>query len=399
MNFKHKIYTGRLYVIILMALLGVTLPTAVIGQNNAMNSNRPLTKKEREALKKQTSKWKAEYKRENAKNLQKLKKPDRIVPIVDDRTHRQTSREVLEAAAEIDSIIDNKLKLEEATFNPITTDNQFVRRIYLDIAGRIPTEEEAREFLRDRSINKRADLIDDLLLRPDYRMQMFNWLTDMLRVRDTSSLRGDTSGYQAWIMRQLATNQPWDKIVHELLVAEGNQVSNPATGWLLRDRGMPLDSVSNTLTTFLGADIACAQCHDHPKADWTQRDFLELAAFFGSTHVPDRDVRKIGPVKRSGRNIVAPSVAMVENRADHYLVFPEDYAYSDAKPGDKVDPQFPVFNHLIREGSYNDPTVRRQAFAYWISHKRNGQFAAAISNRIWKKLFGRAIIEPVTAID
>ena len=108
---------------------------------------------------------------------------------------------------------------------------------------------------------------------------------------------------------------------------------------------MPLDNLSNTLNVFLGANVACAQCHDHPLADWTQREFYELAAFFGATDVSDRDPRKVGNKLGKGElskqdviKAVAPNLARVHTKGAQTLKFPDDYVYDDVKPGSPVDP-------------------------------------------------------------
>src|SRR5262249_5866930 len=166
--------------------------------------------------------------------------------------------------------------------NAPASDEEFVRRIYLDIAGRIPTAEETLSFVQDKSSAKRAALIDRLLVSPGHRSQMFNWLADMLRVRDRIVPLGlKFYAYEEWLKDELAANRAWDKTVYDMLTADGRILTNGPSGYLVRDQNMPLDSLSNTLTVFLGANIACAQCHDHPLAGWSQRQFYELAAFYG----------------------------------------------------------------------------------------------------------------------
>ncbi len=188
-----------------------------------------------------------------------------------------------EAAAQIDALVKTGLDKAGLKLNPPTAEEQFVRRIYLDVAGRIPTAAEMQVYLRDESPSKRAKLIDDLLHSDGYRSQMFNWLGDMLRLKDSFGKGVLSYVYQEWIKECLEANTHWDTFVYQLLTAEGRISSTGPVGYLLRDRGMPLDNLSNTLTTFLGANVACAQCHDHPMAEWTQRNFYEMAAFFGDT--------------------------------------------------------------------------------------------------------------------
>ena len=197
------------------------------------------------------------------------------------------------AAAHIDKLIVAKLKENGQQMNEPCDDATFVRRIYLNVVGRIPSVEEAQAFVKSKSPDKRARLIDKLLVSDGYRSHQFNWMADMLRHK-SGIKRFDFANYERWLKDQIATNRRWDEMVHDMLTAEGSLATSGPSGYLLRDAGMPLDGLSNTVTLFLGANVACAQCHDHPLADWTQREFLEMAAFFGATDVSSRDPRKIG---------------------------------------------------------------------------------------------------------
>lgn len=140
--------------------------------------------------------------------------------------------------------------------------------MYLDLAGRIPTR-EAIAFLTDKSDGKRAKVIDTLVNSEGFTSRMFNYFGDMMRVADDAN-KIKYFTYQEWLKKQIAENRPWNVIVREMLSADGNMLQNGAAGYLLRDKGMKLDNLSLTLTTFLGANVACAQCHDHPFAEWTQ---------------------------------------------------------------------------------------------------------------------------------
>lgn len=350
--------------------------------------------KEKQALDKTLSHYRpGELENLQRQNLHWLQKPPPFVKPKLSRSHTYSSQQIEKFAKQIDEIIEAKLRESNGTINPRTSDEQFVRRIYLDIAGRIPTAAEAETFLLDRSANKRRGLIDKLLLSPDYPSQMFNWTADMLRVRDLKSNQGENSSYQAWLLDQFAANRPWSKTVYDLMVAEGDLVTQPAVGWLVRDGGMPLDSLSNTLTTFLGANISCAQCHNHPFNDYTQRNFYELAAFFGSTEVPGKNVR-------GAPKVLKDRYHSVNDVPDKFLSLPEDYQYQDAKPGSKVEPAFAMLTDLAPSRSLSSKsTLGREDFAGWLTNRKNEQFAATIANRLWGKAFGRAVMEPVTEMD
>ena len=311
------------------------------------------------------------------------------------------------ASARIDEIINADLKKHELQPNPPASDIQFVRRVYLDVIGRIPTSGELQHFLAETSKDRRAKLIDQLLKSPGHESHMFNWLGDMLRVKDDYYRIGKTYTFHTWLKSQLRENRPWDEIVYNMLTAEGRLGENGATAYLLRDASMPLDSLSNTLTTFLGANVACAQCHDHPFADWTQRDFYEMASFFGSTDFERVDTRKPAITLRDDRFSKANLVTLLQPNMERVVfdntrstVFPEDYAYDDAKPGEKVIPKFITWEGVKRANvTTRDPRHMRTLFAVWMTSPKNPRFAEAIANRMWKKPFGVAVMEPVTNID
>ncbi|MEO2033104.1 MAG: DUF1549 domain-containing protein, partial [Planctomycetaceae bacterium] len=253
----------------------------------------------------------------------------------------------VDASSRIDAIIRLDLKKHELQPNPPVSDVQFVRRVYLDVIGRIPTDKELGSFYADTREDRRARLIDELLESPGHESHMFNWLGDMLRVKDDYYRIGKTWTFHTWLKTQLQENRPWDELVHDMLTAEGRLGANGATAYLLRDASMPLDSLSNTLTTFLAANVACAQCHDHPFAEWTQRDFYEMASFFGSTAFERVDTRKPAITLRDERfskanlvTLLQPNMERVVFDSTRSTVFPEDYAYDDAKPDDRVSPRF-----------------------------------------------------------
>ena len=191
--------------------------------------------------------------------------------------------EILEVSRAIDELVLAKLKAKGQQPNSPASDEVFLRRIYLDIAGRIPTLDETRGFLDSKHKDKRAELIDSLLDSPGYVSHHFNFWADILRAK--SRLRGGNPGqpYIDFIKESLADNTPYDQFVRELITASGPVLErgNGATGYYLRDFGMPEDNMANTIRVFLGTRLECAQCHDHPFDEWTQRDFYEMVAFTG----------------------------------------------------------------------------------------------------------------------
>lgn len=322
----------------------------------------------------------------------------------------------LDSAAKIDKLVEANYSKYKVKPNPMTTDEQFLRRVYLDITGTIPTYRETRYFLASRHPDKRKRLIDRLLDSDGYASHYFNYWADVFRYTDRLNNNVDGSPYRQWIKQCLAENKPWDKMVQEMITAEGLIWENPATGYLQRDSGMPLDNMNNTVRIFLGTRIGCAQCHDHPFDRWKQKEFYEMAAFtFGSSTRasgrnkelyangdPNRRLRKeyqeMGQEEKDRRRnqgrfnrMIRVNMMVVTDQVNRKIQLPHDYAYSDAKPKSVVQPKT-IFGKPadIKKGE-----APRQAFARWMVSKDNPRFALTISNRLWTQVFGRGQIEPV----
>ena len=329
------------------------------------------------------------------------------------RTNSFSPAVIASAAADIDRLVVAVLTANKQTLNAPATDEQFLRRIYLDAAGRVPTALEASTFLSSNAPDKRAKLIDELLSSSGYTMQMFNWMADLLRVKDTFAKAVPAFTFEDWLKARLAADTPWDKLVSEMITADGRLSDNGATGFMLFDAEMPLDGVSNLMTTFLGTNMACAQCHDHPLAEWKQRDFYQMAAFFGATDGKDEAIGSaIKKAVRADASLPKAAVLKVEqmntfrmeDSDKQKLTFPKDYKYKDAKAGDPVTPaliawskgekSLPVYNVNTK-----NPSQLRDEFARWLTSPQNPRFATNIANRIWKKAFGLGVIEPVNDID
>jgi hypothetical protein len=320
---------------------------------------------------------------------------------------------VAKAAADIDRIVESVLATNDQKPNAPASDEQFLRRIYVDAVGRVPTAAEATAFLDDRSADKRSKLIDQLVYSPGYSLQMFDWMADLLRVKDTFNKGVPAFTFEDWLKTRIATNAPWDSLVREMLTADGRLCDNGASGFLLFDAEMPLDGVSNLMTTFLGTNMACAQCHDHPLAEWKQRDFYQMAAFFGATDGKDEGmqakVRKaIGKddsiPKAAVRSITNVNAFRLEDTNKQKLTFPKDYKYKDAKPNEAVAPVLIAWEKAdqrlpIYQIDVTKPTQLRDNFAQWMTSTQNPRFATNIANRLWKKAFGLAVQEPVNDID
>ena len=316
-----------------------------------------------------------------------------------------SERELLGHVREIDRLVNEGLRKHGVRPNPSLGQEEFLRRAYLDIIGRVPTLEEAREYLASNAVNKRPDLINKLLDSPGYVSHSFNYFADLLRVKDR--LNNNVSGrpYMRWIKQSLRENKPYDQFVYELLTASGRVHEKGATGYYLRDSGMSLDNTSNTVRVFLGTSIGCAMCHDHPFDKWSQREFYEMAAFTYGTRTRDggpvsRKLNKLAEEQEKQENGrlantlrgLARSYSYKVHETDRSVRLPHDYKYSDGEPNQTVSP-FTIFGSVV-EGPAEGKTLR-ETFAGWLTSKENPRFAKVIANRLWKRAFGRGLFEPV----
>ncbi|HAO96438.1 MAG TPA: hypothetical protein DCQ96_10280 [Verrucomicrobiales bacterium] len=334
-------------------------------------------------------------------------------------------REILQAAAKIDQLLEADLKAKKLQPLPIVSEGTFVRRTYLNIVGRIPTAMEASRFLDDKTPDKRTRLIEQLISSPGYDSSAFNYFADLLRLQTNEEQYG--LGWHVWLRNSLASDKPWNNIVHEMLSAEGHTSKNPAVGYYLRDRGMLLDNVSNTVQVFLGHQIGCAQCHDHPFDSWTQMEYYEMAAFSGGiTYRSDEArqlVNKVADHSRKNhpgmnrafksKNKATRAKArgsllrritgemryllryfnrneIVESRSQE-LKLPDDYQYKDGEPGEVIQPAT-LFG---LQASEVNPEDRRKVFADWVTSDENPYFAKVIANRLWRRTFGHGLVDPV----
>lgn len=311
--------------------------------------------------------------------------------------------------------------------NELTSDNQFLRRIYLDIAGRIPTFEEAESFLNNRSATKRADLINQLLDSPAFAMRMYNYYSDLFRIRDGVTMMGNgnlkVDPYIEYIKDSIQKDKPYDEMVRELLSATGQIWENPAAGYILADSGMRLCNLSNTFTIFMGTEITCAQCHDHPFEEVYQMDFYKMASFMGETETRVRgggnsmmmmmgdgnsnyrkevsrmskilkDAGKLRENENEDRNLrqwLGTKSIAVHDDGSNAVRLPHDYKYDDGEPNMQVEAAT-YFGDIMKVKEFESP---RHAFAEWVVSPGNPRFTINAVNRFWKIAFGLAQIEPV----
>jgi hypothetical protein len=334
--------------------------------------------------------------------------PKRLVTIA--KIDLNTRPQALASAAKIDKFVEANYAKHKVEPNPLISDEQFVRRIYLDITGRIPTYRQVKVFLNTTDKEKRARLIDSLLSTDDYASNFYNFWADILRLNERLSNNAPGRPYNEWVRICLETNKPYDKWVYEMLAAEGKLLENPGTGYIIRDSGMPLDAMNNTVRIFLGTQIGCAQCHNHPFDRWMQKEFYEMAAFtfgtqtrrgagdkkFGGGNVINKlrdDLKKADDKFDGGgkynRFLQGNLVEVFDTKAK--LTLPHDYQYDDGKPKSVVEP-LAIFDPPAVIKKDESPRI---AFARWLTSKDNPRFTKTIANRLWKKVFGIGQIEPV----
>jgi len=322
-----------------------------------------------------------------------------------------SAAELADAAAIIDRLVDADLASAKQKPNPRTTDEQFLRRAYLALVGRIPTVDEAQAFLGSSVGGKRDVLIDRLLASEGHVLHAYTFWADLLRVQTRLGDRYPGQNYIAWLKQSLRDNKPYDQLVRELVTAQGAllEKGNGATGFYIRDAGMPLDHMATVAQVFLGTQIGCAQCHDHPFDTWTRKQFYEFAAY---THGADLQKELPGgkelrqrmkaakdgeiplEVKKVIQNLSNSVAVRVKGTMTSSLPLPADYQYVDAKPGTPVAATA-IFGSAAPVAARHDP---RPVFATWLTSPENPRFATVIANRLWKRAFGLGLIEPVDAI-
>jgi len=267
----------------------------------------------------------------------------------------------------IDRQVLAKLRTLRIPPSGVAADEEFFRRVYLDCIGTLPTSAEVRAFLADKSADKRARLIDDLLERPEYTdFWAYKW-GDLLRVnRETLTEKGMWSFY-SWVRSNVAENRPWDEMVREVLVANGSNFTYGPSNFYRISRS-PEDLTETVSQAFLGIRVQCAKCHNHPFEKWTQSDYYKFANLFSRVN------RKTG-----------------DHPADQVITAKDSGDISFPKTGKPLPPT-PYDGTPMSLESKDD---RRVYLATWLTAPSNQYFVRAIVNRVWRHFMGRGLIEPV----
>ncbi len=283
---------------------------------------------------------------------------------------------VQEAASRIDTALMADRETARTTYGEVpplperADDVIFLRRVCIDLAGRLPRAEEVRAFLADSSSQKRACLIDALVIEPGATEVRFRMLAEALRVKD--EVAGESQApFIAWLREAAAEDLPFDKLVSAMLHADGTVKDNPAAGMLRRDGKDVLHTSAELTRTLLGTEIYCALCHDHPYNDFSQRECWEFAAFFK----PAKD----GP-----------------------LVLPIKYEYQVGQPAEVLTPRFLRSEGLRVTASPSQltkPAEQRAWLANWFTNADNHRFVTVAALRAWSGLFGMPDVGATQALD
>ena len=341
--------------------------------------------------------------------------------------------DVAATARRIDEIIEAALAKNKRLPNAAEPDDLWCRRVYLDLVGRVPTFEEIEPFIQSRSPQKRAKLIDSLLTSNGHVSTMFNYWCDTLRARDRLADNVPGQQYLHFLKESIRANKPYDRWVRELVSPEGNLSKAPAVGYYLRDLGNRFASVDNTAIVFLGTQIGCAQCHDHPYDEWSRRSYHQFAAWMTGLETKRLDDKPMQAVSEgdfasvkdalernaarrttSQRRQLENSFAMqaldgvmnkmnrgrrreadfaLNNHKEASGKLPADYQYPDGKPNEAIEP-------AVLFGSAPGKAGARPAdtFAAWLTSPENPRFALTIANRMWARLLGAAFSGSVDSV-
>jgi uncharacterized protein DUF1549/uncharacterized protein DUF1553/Big-like domain-containing protein len=277
----------------------------------------------------------------------------------------------------IDDLVLKHLRTLHIPPSPPASETAFIRRAYLDAAGILPTPAEVDRFLANPAPDKREKLINDLIARPEFvDYWAYKW-SDLLLVSSNHLSTDEMWSYYKWIRASVAEDKPWNQFASEIVTASGNTMKNGAANYWVIHRD-PLDTSENMTQAFMGINISCAHCHNHPLAKWTQKDYYGMANLFArvrlKTFAPSGFRPGTGPIFNDVTVYSAPTGEFMDDR----LMIP-----LPPKPLDAV------------ALSSQEPGDTRVYFARWLTAPENPFFARNIVNRVWRNFMGRGLIEPV----
>ena len=258
----------------------------------------------------------------------------------------------------------------------LCSDEQYVRRVSLDITGTLPTPKQVTEFVADTDAAKRDKLVDKLLDTPEYAYFFANKWADILRVkrRQQPDRAAGTFAFHEWIRQQIANDTPYSDFARSIIASSGDERKSPATVWY-KEIDKAEQFVDDVSQVFLGQRMACANCHHHPYEKWSQDDYWGLAAFYG--RVGRKEVRLPNPNAQDNRLqvVFVRTIGSVTNKRTQK---PAETKALDADP--------------MTVSTDEDP---RQKLVDWMTDAKNPFFAKTVANRYWAHFFGRGIVDPL----
>lgn len=287
----------------------------------------------------------------------------------------------------IDELVARKWERMKILPSDLCTDEEFLRRVHIDLTGLPPKPEDVLAFLADTrpTREKREAIINRLIGNPDFVEHWTNKWADMLAVNSKFLGSEGAAALRGWIREQVAKNTPYDQMARAILTATGSTKDNPPAAYfkVLRD---PEELVENTTHLFLATRFNCNKCHDHPFERWTMDQYYETAAFFARIDLkgdPASAGQTIGGTAVEGAK---PLYEIVTDKAEGEV----KHLLTNAP----VPPKVPFDNGLVKTSA----TSRREAFADWLTSPDNDYFAMSYANRVWGYLTGTGIIEPLDDI-
>ena len=285
-------------------------------------------------------------------------------------------KDAMLVAKMIDEGIAKRLAEAKVAPSPLTTDEEFLRRVCLDLTGVIPTSDKARAFLDSKDPQKRAKLIDELLESPNFGRHLADMWQAKLLPRDSGNRFVLREPFVKWLETEFNKNTPWNEFVTHLVSASGTVEENPAVTYFLANRSV--DKITDGVSqSFLGVQLQCAQCHNHPFTDWKQTEYWGMAEFFSKVKAD----RPMNANKGGDNTKIGVNEGNVRSRAKDF--FPESAKPVPAKFLGGVEPKM----------ANNEPY--RPALAKWLTDEKNPYFSKAIVNRTWAQLFGTGFVNPI----
>jgi hypothetical protein len=307
----------------------------------------------------------------------------------------QAAPDIDRTARQVDKLLAEELHGSEADLAPQTSDAVWLRRVWLDTVGDIPSPEHVTAFVLDPAPNKRARVVTERVNNPQFGHNWARYWRDVIlyrRVEERAVLSADS--VTAWLTEEINAGRGWDKIASEIITSTGDVRENGATAIIFAQDGRTEETTAEVARIFLGIQIQCAQCHDHPYDRWQREEFHELAAFFPRTTLrPVNTATKrsfaVGsndnPRMRGNRDNVNRTGA-----PEHYMSDLED----PQAPGTRMQPKFFLTGAQIPFGT---PDAERRGMAAELITE-SPWFATALVNRMWAELVGEGFYEPVDDI-